>query len=247
MSAFRFWTITALTTPLVPLLAVQGIRTRQVTPRLPEAPGDPHGRFDGEGAALRLIAIGDSVVAGVGVPDQSESLTAHVARSLHTQTKRTVAWEAVGRNGAKAADGTHDLLPLVTTDPAVDVVMVSFGVNNTTALHTPGRFRRDMAALIDAIDGRLSSRVIVLAGMPPLGDFPALPQPLRRVLGFRAHALDAASANLAAERSHVVHVPFTADIPITPETFASDGYHPGPKACAYWGDLLAQAVLGALV
>ena len=58
-----FWLTTAV---LFPVLLYQGKRTRQTTPRLPEASGSPFGQY-GEGEpARRILVIGESTAAGVG-------------------------------------------------------------------------------------------------------------------------------------------------------------------------------------
>jgi hypothetical protein len=53
---------------LAPVLLLQGLRVRLVTPRLPEPPG-PRAGSAGQGPALRLLIAGDSAAAGVGVND----------------------------------------------------------------------------------------------------------------------------------------------------------------------------------
>jgi lysophospholipase L1-like esterase len=80
---------------------------------------------------------------------------------------------------------------------------------------------------------------VVLAGVPPVGVFPALPQPLRALLGWRAWWLDRAASRSAA-RAGLVYVPTRLDR--TARTlFAADGFHPSAAGCAVWGRALVQA------
>src|SRR5690554_7848390 len=66
-----FWLTTAV---LFPVLLYQGMRTRQTTPRLPEASGSPFGQY-GEGEpARRILAIGESTAAGVGAQTHDQGL-----------------------------------------------------------------------------------------------------------------------------------------------------------------------------
>ncbi|MGB7479647.1 MAG: SGNH/GDSL hydrolase family protein, partial [Burkholderiaceae bacterium] len=68
--------------PLLPLLVAQGRRTRRVTPRLPEAGGPDCGLAgSGSGRPLRLLAVGESPVAGVGVLRHDEAITGQLARA----------------------------------------------------------------------------------------------------------------------------------------------------------------------
>jgi hypothetical protein len=48
---------------LLPFVARQGLRLRRCAPRFAAAAGTPHGRT-GQGDPLRLLAIGDSIIAG---------------------------------------------------------------------------------------------------------------------------------------------------------------------------------------
>lgn len=80
--------------------------------------------------------------------------------------------------------------------------------------------------------------------MPPLGRFPALPQPLRGVLGLRARPLDAAGAGLAPGLPGLTHLPLS--LPVTPELFCADGFHPGPAGYRQWAALLAPPIAAAL-
>ena len=54
---------------LGPVLLAQGIYTRRMTPRLPEAEGERQGEA-GSGDVLRLLIVGDSAAAGVGAATQ---------------------------------------------------------------------------------------------------------------------------------------------------------------------------------
>jgi hypothetical protein len=61
-----------VTATLGPLLLLQGRHVRRVTPRLAEAVG-PRDGTAGNGPPLRLLIVGDSAAAGVGVPVQGRA------------------------------------------------------------------------------------------------------------------------------------------------------------------------------
>ncbi len=76
----RFWLMCLM---LAPLLVVQARRARRDTPRLPEAGGADRGREgSGDGPPLRLLVVGESTAAGVGVAEHRQGLGAHLARAL---------------------------------------------------------------------------------------------------------------------------------------------------------------------
>ncbi|WP_028103762.1 SGNH/GDSL hydrolase family protein [Pseudoduganella violaceinigra] len=230
--------------PLLPLLLVQGRRTRAKTPRMPEADGERAGiaMADSAGAPLRLIAIGESPVAGVGVALQEEAITARLAQSLAMGAGRPVHWRAYGRNGATVRDALAELLPQVPAEP-VDILLVAFGVNDSVAFRRVSEWQRDMLALLDQLRERCSPAVVLLSGVPPMQAFPALPHPLRWVLGMKAAALDRGLQALAREDALLRHVPLVLDTQSDSTLAAEDGYHPSAKGCNVWARMLAEAYL----
>ncbi|SFP70015.1 Lysophospholipase L1 [Amycolatopsis arida] len=230
---------TLATVALAPALVAQGLRLRRSVPRLPDAAGPHLGVVGSEGPPLRLLVIGESTVAGVGARDHGEALTGQLAAELSRRTGRPVRWRAIGRSGATAG-ALHGELAAGTLDEPADVVVVALGVNDTVALHAAPRYRRDLLRLIATLRARLGPVPVVLTGVPPLAKFPALPQPLRTVLGLRARALDAAAASLVALPG-VAHAPLPRVL-LTPGSFATDGFHPGPAGYRLWADHLARVL-----
>ncbi|TFW00611.1 SGNH/GDSL hydrolase family protein [Oxalobacteraceae bacterium OM1] len=237
----RHWLPEMVAVPLLPLLVVQGRRTRRVTPRLPEAQGPTQGctHADADGRTLRLLTVGESPVAGVGVDTHESGITGQLARALAERSGMPVAWHAIGRNGATAREALVELVPLVPRAP-VDIAMIAFGVNDTTEFRPVHRWRHDLAALIEAVTARAQPRCLILAGVPEVGRLPALPQPLRAVMGMKARALDMVTRRLAATLPGTIYVPVGMD-PDRPDHIASDGYHPSAAGCAVWAQVVAQA------
>ncbi|HYR06179.1 MAG TPA: SGNH/GDSL hydrolase family protein [Longimicrobium sp.] len=230
---------------LAPVLVYQGRRVRATTPRLPEAPGPRAGEIAGTGPALHLLVLGESPAAGVGAEDHHEALAGQVARALAARTGRRVRWRVLARNGATAASAREELL-MPADALAADVAVVALGVNDTLRLHSPGRWTRDLHRLIGLLRERCGAVPVVLASVPPMGVFPALPRPLRSVLGLRAAVLDRAAARLAGEMDAVRHVP----VPLPPGAvdafFCADRFHPSPYGYALWGEALGRAAAAAL-
>ncbi len=79
---------------------------------------------------------------------------------------------------------------------------------------------------------------VLFAALPPINQFPLLPQPLRRVMGADARRHDAALAAWAAGQRNVWHVP--VDVRLTSATMASDGFHPGEPVYRTCGETLAR-------
>ncbi len=227
--------------PLLPLLIAQGKRTRRVTPRLPEAAGPTYGTAGGEAGAssLSLLTLGESPVAGVGVDTHELAITGQLAQALAARLQRTVHWRACGKNGVTAREALQEVLVHVPPE-TVDLALVAFGVNDTTAFRSVAAWRRDLNAVLQALDARCRPRLVIVSGVPPVAHFPALPQPLRWVMGLKAQALDIAARELAATRPRTLYVPLALD-PHNRGMMAVDGYHPSAAGCMAWAQLLANA------
>ena len=234
--------VAAAAFPLLPVLYAQGRGVRRRTPRLPDAGGPAEGVTAGDGPPLRLIVIGESTVAGIGAAVHERALTGCVAAELARRTRRAVRWTAVGRSGADAREVTR-LAEALPAEPA-DAVVVSLGVNDTLRFRPPGRWARDVERLVAAVRARVGPAAVVLSPVPPMHSFPALPQPLRAVLGARARLLDAALAQLAARLPATAHMPLRVDA--TPELFCADGFHPSEAGYAVIAEQLAPVLADLL-
>ena len=225
---------------LLPVAWAQGRATRRRVPRLPPAKPPYEGSVPGNGSPIRVLAIGESTICGIGLSCGDETVTAVTARALARSTGRPVAWRAHGLSGATARDGLERLLPGIAPEPA-DLLIVAFCVNDVTAYRSPAVFAGDLAAIVSAVRQRVGDAAAVIGGVAPLGSFPALPWPLRSILGWRSAALRAAADRLAEQVPKVVVERFST--PFESDLFASDGFHPNSKAHRLWGEKIAALAL----
>ena len=221
---------------LMPLAAPQGLHLKRTAPRFAPAPGPREGRV-GDGPPMHVLALGDSVIDGVGCPSVEQALAGHFARELAHVFDRAVHWRALGRTGACVRELVEDVLPQV---PAArrDLVLVSVGVNDVSGLTRSARFRERLHRLVDGLQARAPGATVLLCGLPRMQHFPLLPQPLRFAAGLRAQTLDAIAAEVAAARDGVLHEP-TTYVPRTDE-FAPDGYHANAATQGAWAAVLAR-------
>jgi lysophospholipase L1-like esterase len=226
---------------LLPLLAAQGLWARARAVRLPEPPGEREG-VEGRGERLRLLVLGDSAAAGVGAPHQRWALAGQLVAELAQDFE--VHWRVHARTGHGTADALHALAAI--DGERYDVAVTSLGVNDATRRLAPAEFVARQARLVDALRARHGVRMVVASGLPPVGRFPALPQPLRGFIGDHAQRLDAALAELAAQRDDLLHVPLDFG-GMDASAMAEDDFHPGPPAYRAWARHLAPRVRAALV
>jgi lysophospholipase L1-like esterase len=229
---------------LYPLVALQGTVTRRRVPCLPAVKTPCRGLVPGQGATIRLLAVGESTVAGVGLAHSDETVAATTALALARQTRRPVAWQGHGLSGATVSEAAERLLPRVAAEPA-DILIIAFGVNDTIAYRSPSAFANDLATLVRAVRARVGEAAVVITGVAPLACFPALPWPLRSILNWRSAALQEAAEGLAGRLPRLVVERFSE--PLGPHLFAVDGFHPNTEAHALWGEEIASLALPLLV
>jgi lysophospholipase L1-like esterase len=187
--------------------------------------------------AIRLLVVGDSAAAGVGAPSQDDALLGRLVDALAADGP--VVWRLVARTGATAA-GTRRHLATREPEP-FDVAVTSLGLNDLTGGRAPAAALADVVAVVELLRTRFGVRHVVLTALPPVGEFPAVPEPLRGYLARRARALDDALRAWAATTPDVEHLPL--DDGFDPAAMAPDGFHPGPALYALWARAAAERIV----
>ena len=195
---------------------------------------------------LRLVVLGDSTAAGIGVDDPADAYPALLARRLAAAADRRVELTALGIAGARVADVATEQAPAAARlDP--DLVFVGIGANDVTHLTSLSDVRSGIAAAIDALSE--AGATVVVAG-PPDMRVPVWHQPLRQLSYLRGRQVEGAVEDAARERGvPVVELAqetgpfFAAD----PEAhFSEDGFHPGPLGYERWADAIFPVIIDAL-
>ncbi|WP_223788361.1 SGNH/GDSL hydrolase family protein [Marinicella meishanensis] len=220
---------------LGPVLLIQGWWVRKHTPILPEPVKQNSGKH-GQGQALSLMLLGDSSAAGVGAPTAEQSLLGQLLQRLSTD--HCVNYQLRAATG----NTTADVLTELAQQPAehCDVVVTALGVNDVTSQVSLGRWRRQQLALIDLIQHRFSPRLIIMSGLPPVREFPALLWPLNAYLGACADAKnELLQAMLAAQDG--VHFLSLRGYPESAQA-ATDGFHPGPEVYEIWSEDIVKVI-----
>jgi lysophospholipase L1-like esterase len=232
----------ALKFALAPLLVAQAVATRRRAPALPEPEGPRQGQV-GAGPVLRLLIVGDSSAAGVGVGTQDEALAGHLTRALARHSGQRVSWQLVARSGITTA---QTLVLLQQSPPApAEIVVAALGVNDVIDQVPSHRAVQQRIELVDWLREQAGVRHVVFAPLPPVHRFPLLPQPLRHVMGRDARRHDEAVARWAATRDDVSHLPI--DYALGPEHMAADGFHPGAPVYRACGEALASFIAERLI
>lgn len=218
-----------------PVLVTQGPFIKLRTPRLQEPKG-PRSGVLGQGPDLRLLILGDSSAAGVGVSTQSQALSGRLAYGLEPYVR--LDWELIARCG----DTTPMALARVkAAQPRrADIAVIALGVNDImrgTRLHV---WLDQTRALIDHLTRGLGVGHVYVSGLPAVSQFPRLPNPLRWTMGHQAERFDRGLRGLVAARGDTTLIP--ADMALDGGVMAEDGFHPGPKVYATWADMIVAQI-----
>ncbi|MFN8612799.1 MAG: SGNH/GDSL hydrolase family protein [Vulcanimicrobiota bacterium] len=216
-----------------PWLYVQGQQVRRRVPQLAEC-FLPQGRREGSGPALRLVFLGDSIMAGIGHEDPQATLPAQLVTALGETTGRAVEWQNLAHNGASSEELLHHA-PLDL--PPADLYLVSAGVNDALKLRSPAAYADNLCRLSD----RAAQAPWLLVGLPNLREFPCFPYPLSSFLAWRVSQLEQSALGLGAPWNvHRMRDRLTLD------TFSPDGFHPGVVGCRSWARRLLPEVMALL-
>ncbi|MBO9398013.1 SGNH/GDSL hydrolase family protein [Shimia sp. R9_2] len=225
--------------PLTPVLVAQGLGVRQRANTLSEPPGAREGQ-SGSDKSLRLLIVGDSSAAGVGATSQEKALSGRLVQNLAQDHQ--VTWKLIGESSIT----TTGMLKRLSALPAAsfDLAITALGVNDVTRGSSRRKWVKRQTELADLLSTKFGARCIVASGLPPMGAYPQVPQPLRWVLGAQATRLDDALAGLAATHPILSHLPI--DLPFETRYQASDGYHPSEEAYTLWASLFADHIRARL-
>lgn len=217
-----------ITAALAPALLIQGRRVRRTALELPEASGHREGA-SGSGPPFRLLVLGDSAAAGVGVATQEQALTGRLVQAF--SPRHTVHWRLVARTGLRLADVVGEAQALAPQP--VDLVVVSAGINDVLRGTAPARWVQGLNSLALALQSRCRPRAVAFSSIPRIQNFPLLPQPLAWYLGRRARRLN----GLTRQAMPGLPGPWRLvdlDLPLTADFLARDGFHPNEAACVLW-------------
>ncbi|MEM6327844.1 MAG: SGNH/GDSL hydrolase family protein [Bacteroidota bacterium] len=231
---------------LGPVLLWQGKRLYRTIPPMPEPAGDRRATV-GTGPDLRLLVVGDSSGAGVGVETQDEALLGRTVARLADDFRVTYRLEA--KHGA-TLPRTLRHLRKQDAEP-FDIALLGIGLNDITAGRELGPWLDSYRELVAELRERFSVQHVVSSGLPPIGQFPAVPQPLRWYLGRTARRYDAALKTWAGREPNLSRIDFETqpgdplhNVPME-SIMATDGFHPGRPIYDEWGRRAALAIAEA--
>ncbi|MGK2930641.1 MAG: SGNH/GDSL hydrolase family protein [Acidimicrobiales bacterium] len=196
---------------------------------------------------IGVVWLGDSTASGVGTDEVGSSMAYRVTETV---TTGPATLSILGVSGAQVHEVLDDQLDQLTERVAdglvPDLVFISIGANDVTALTRRPTFEDRYDSLVRRIVLTAPRAEIVLVGIPDMGTAPRIPVPLRQLAGVRAAQLDGVIADIAD--SHGLHHvdlagrtsrTFSSD---PDRYFAGDGFHPSADGHEVWADAVVDSI-----
>ena len=218
----------------LPIYVGVGIYVRMKSMRLSPAAGPRSGQVGKGKPEIRLLAIGDSSAAAVGIDQTSGALAPQAAQKLHDRTGAAVSWHISGHNSAVAGEIRDHVLPNLP-DEEFTHILIMIGINDMKNWHSVKRWKKEFGTLLYALRAKYPEAKLYWSQMMTMRNVPALPWLLGMVLDLRVALLNPKGAQLCVERGAVC-------VPPLPNAGASgfcrDGFHANESGYDAWADHL---------
>ncbi|HEX6077114.1 MAG TPA: SGNH/GDSL hydrolase family protein [Micromonosporaceae bacterium] len=196
-------------------------------------------------ATVRMVMVGDSFAAGVGVTSVDDSVGGHLATLLAGDGHR-IELSSVAVPGTRSHHlDTQVSRALLGRPPDVAVILV--GLNDATPLVNPSEAAFHLGAAVRRL---LDAGVAVVVGTcPDLAASRAIGPPLRQIVGWLGRRIARTqepavveAGGVAVDLARRTGPVFRAD----PGTICVDGFHPSADGYRVWAHALYPAVRDAI-
>lgn len=171
-----------LTTLVLPILYYQGKKIKTNTPKLPEAKDIEGEIYRDSKRTFKLITVGDSCMAGVGVKSHKEGFVGTLANELSSHYSKNIYWKVYAKSGYTALKVKDKLIPKIQ-EGNLDLIVFGIGGNDAFKLTHPKEWINNIKSLITAIRIKYKNQPIVFINMPPVREIPAFTSLIKFVMG----------------------------------------------------------------
>ncbi len=206
--------------------------------RMPPPEQYPFVQLKGKGEPLRLLFIGDSSAAGVGVKDFKQCVAGRTPYLLANKTSKSVTTRTCGNNSATAGELRDFIVPNLERE-TYDYIIINIGVNDAKNFHTANRFKKEFGGLLYALNAKFPDAKVIWSDLIDLEGIPLLPSPLNKIIGIRARIIRKQGKELCFERGALSP---TTNWRVIEENFAEDGFHASAKGYEQWAEELTDYI-----
>lgn len=122
-----------------------------------------------KGERLKIVLLGDSISAGadasafLDVPPHQPAYGELFVHRLRRAGYSLVEFENLSKGGMTAKWGCSQMDRLIETAP--DLTLIAFGMNDASEKHEDDVFRRHMEQMVEELQSRTTTEVLLLSGM----------------------------------------------------------------------------------
>lgn len=247
----RYLSGALISLPLLPLMYLHGKRIKASIPQLPEAAGSEGEHHNNlKKPVLRLLFIGESTIAGVGVKTHEEGFTGTFAKEISSYFKAPVQWKVYARSGYTAQRVDEKIIPKISEESA-DLIVIGIGGNDAFTLNRPSKWNAATRSLIQSLRSKFPAAIVVFCNMPPIKEFPAFTPLIKFTVGNLVEILGDELQQTVRSFPDVYYFEkkitlerWTSKFQLKAkkEDFFSDGIHPSKLTYQTWAKDVAQEV-----
>lgn len=251
--SLRYYLGCAIAVPLLPIMYFQGKKIRKNVPKLHEAK-DTTGyiKTDSE-KTLKILAIGESTIAGIGVDFHKNGFIGALAEEISTKNNLAVLWKVYAKSGYTAKMVRKKIVPKIEESNA-DVIVIGLGGNDAFKLNSPEIWMLQINLLIKTLKRKFPKTPIYFANMPPIKEFPAFTSAIKFVIGNLVEILGKRLHRRVKNKKAVYFNNEIVQLEIWKKRynlqgnindFFSDGVHPSKLTYQVWGKDMAQFIMNS--
>jgi lysophospholipase L1-like esterase len=163
-------------------MSFQGKKVRKKVPVLPEAEGNNGEILIGSNTNLRILTLGDSSMAGVGVNTQKEGFVGTFANELALKLNTDVTWKVLAGSGYTTENVKNKIVPKIK-EIETDLIVIGVGGNDALKLNTLKKWVRDIKELVSEVRIKYKDEPIVFINMPPIREVPSFTTLIKFIIG----------------------------------------------------------------
>lgn len=187
---------------------------------------------------LSLVFLGDSLTAGVGVSNLTDSFP-YLLSKKYLADYDEVELVNYAVPGAKARDVLDYQLPK-TRGGRFDMIFLMVGTNDVLTSVTPGGFRTNFQRILDGLSLFKSSKIVVI-NIPYLTSSRIIFPPYNLIVDWRTRQFNGIIDSLAVDKSFVYVDLYSKSRVQFRESFgllSSDRFHPNATGYKLWSDVI---------
>ena len=182
---------------------------------------------------------GDSAAAGVGVNVQDDALLGSILKELSSEF--SIQFYLHATTGFTTDQVIQSIQTLETQH--FDVIITSVGVNDITKFTSPQAWIAKQKQLYHILKHKFSPQLTIASGVPPMDQFPALPNPLAWLFGQYAKAMNLELGQFVAQQNQMEWIEYDLKKFLALNlAMAKDGFHPSKEIYQFWGKQVAEKI-----